>query len=65
MRRVDERSCQRLKPRSYEISAPHMMVVARGGARLDALDALDALEAPMAIGVRGEALPFVLFLTAA
>ena len=58
MRRVDERSCQRLKPRSYEISAPHMMIVARGGARLGTLEALAA------IGVRGEALPFVLFLTA-
>jgi hypothetical protein len=34
------------------------MVVARGGARLD------AFEATLAIGVRGEALPFVLFLTA-
>jgi hypothetical protein len=35
------------------------MVVARGGARLDALEAL------MAIDMRGEALPFVSFLTAA
>jgi hypothetical protein len=34
------------------------MVVARGGARLD------TLEAPVAIGMRGEALPFVLFLAA-
>ena len=58
MRRVDERSCQRLKPRSHEISAPYIMAVARGGARLD------ALEAPVVIGMRREALPIVLFLAA-
>jgi len=43
------------------------MVVARGGARLDTFNTFntfDTLEAPVAIGVRGEALPFVLFLAA-
>jgi len=35
------------------------MVVARGGARLDTREAL------VSIGMRGEALPFVSFLTAA